>query len=74
MFNGIARGNLEKREFSLLERNRLLGYIYALKDPRDRKIFYIGQGVGNRMFEHFAEAESYLNNPTGIPSSTSVPS
>ena len=30
-------------------------YVYALVDPRDRKIFYIGKGKGNRIFQH-AEA------------------
>lgn len=27
-------------------------YIYALVDPRDQKIFYIGKGCGNRVFQH----------------------
>ena len=27
-------------------------YVYALVDPRDRKIFYIGKGKGNRIFQH----------------------
>lgn len=32
-------------------------YVYALWDPRDRKVFYVGQGTGSRVFEHFDEAD-----------------
>lgn len=35
-------------------------YIYALLDPRDNKIFYIGKGKGNRVFAHLNGA---LDNP-----------
>ena len=27
-------------------------YVYSLIDPRNRKVFYIGRGTGNRIFEH----------------------
>lgn len=27
-------------------------YVYSLVDPRDNKIFYIGKGCGNRVFQH----------------------
>lgn len=27
-------------------------YVYALTDPRDNRIFYIGKGKGNRIFQH----------------------
>lgn len=31
-------------------------YVYALRDPRDGKVFYIGKGTGNRINSHAAEA------------------
>ncbi|MDH8701649.1 hypothetical protein M2138_000998 [Dysgonomonadaceae bacterium PH5-43] len=27
-------------------------YVYVLVDPRDNKIFYVGKGIGNRVFAH----------------------
>lgn len=32
-------------------------YVYGLIDPRDNKIFYIGKGKGNRIFDHENEAK-----------------
>lgn len=31
-------------------------YVYCLVDPRDNRIFYVGKGRGNRVFEHVQEA------------------
>lgn len=31
-------------------------YVYCLVDPRDNKVFYIGKGFGNRVFQHANDA------------------
>ena len=31
-------------------------YVYALRDPQTRSIFYVGKGVGNRCFKHIKAA------------------
>jgi len=27
-------------------------YVYLLKDPRNREVFYVGKGCANRIFQH----------------------
>jgi hypothetical protein len=51
-----------QRNFDSLQKEKLGKYIYALRDPRDSKIFYVGQGINDRVFEHFGEAEYCLNS------------
>lgn len=43
-------------EFSQKTQEELKYYVYALIDPRDNKIFYIGKGNSNRIFSHINEA------------------
>jgi hypothetical protein len=31
-------------------------YVYALRDPRDSTVFYVGKGVGNRAYQHARHA------------------
>ena len=45
--------------FSQKVQEELGYYVYCLVDPRDMKIFYIGKGVGNRVFAHACDALEY---------------
>ena len=31
-------------------------YVYALIDPRSKNLFYVGKGLGNRLFMHLRDA------------------
>lgn len=44
------------QEFSQFTQEKLGHYVYALRDPRNRQIFYIGKGQGNRVFAHANQA------------------
>ena len=63
MYNKIVALN-DQRNFDPLQAQRLGNYVYALKDPRDNKIFYVGQGSSDRIFAHFSEADGLLNGTT----------
>ncbi len=43
-------------KFSIKTQEELKSYVYALIDPRDKKIFYVGKGIANRVFSHINEA------------------
>lgn len=32
-------------------------YVYVLRDPRNHRVFYVGKGVGSRVYAHVREAE-----------------
>lgn len=36
--------------------NKLAHYVYLLRDPSNQTVFYVGKGVGNRVFAHVANA------------------
>jgi hypothetical protein len=48
------------RQFDQPTIESLRYYVYALVDPRDAKVFYIGKGQGTRVFSHFAEVEQMI--------------
>lgn len=39
-------------EFSQKTKEELKYYVYALIDPRNNKIFYVGKGNSNRFFSY----------------------
>jgi hypothetical protein len=43
-------------KFSGIVEEKLEWYVYALIDPRDGRLFYIGKGTGSRVFAHAADA------------------
>lgn len=46
-----------QRSFDDIQIEYLGDYVYALKNPLDEKIFYVGVGVEHRIFHHFNEAD-----------------
>ena len=52
--------NMPYRKFDSVAAEKVLFYVYALRDPRNKEIFYVGKGKGNRWFEHIQEARSDL--------------
>lgn len=38
-------------------------YVYVLVDPRDNRIFYVGKGTGNRIYQH-AQAALVEDSPS----------
>jgi hypothetical protein len=44
------------KEFSQAVCEKIGYYVYILKDPRTSAIFYVGKGVGSRVFQHVSGA------------------
>jgi hypothetical protein len=48
--------NMNYQKFDEIAATKILYYVYALRDPRDKKVFYVGKGQKNRWFDHIKEA------------------
>ena len=45
------------KQFSKEVINKLKHYVYIYSDPETEEIFYVGKGVGNRVFSHLIDSE-----------------
>jgi hypothetical protein len=62
IYNGEATQMDLMTGFSQTTKEDLGYYVYALIDPRDSKIFYIGKGEGDRVFQHELEENDKAKN------------
>ncbi|MCA1025025.1 hypothetical protein LCM23_02905 [Cytobacillus kochii] len=46
-----------KKQFSKEVINQLKYYVYIYSDPETNEIFYVGKGIGNRVFSHLVSLE-----------------
>ena len=44
--------NMPKKTFTSYAREQLGHYVYALRNPLDGRVFYVGKGVDDRVFDH----------------------
>jgi hypothetical protein len=51
-------------KFDAKAAEKILFYVYALRDPRDQTIFYVGKGEENRWYDHIHEARTDLVKET----------
>lgn len=53
---------MEYQKFDDIAATKVGYYVYALRDPRDGTVFYVGKGVKNRWFDHIHAANSNLED------------
>ena len=54
---------IEYTQFDALAAEKIHWYVYALRDPRNNEVFYIGKGKRNRWFDHIHEARKKVDDP-----------
>lgn len=45
------------KQFSKEVINKLKYYVYIYSDPETDEIFYVGKGIGNRVFSHLTDTD-----------------
>lgn len=50
------------KQFSKEVINKIKYYVYIYSDPETEEIFYVGKGVGNRVFSHLTDSEDSEKN------------
>jgi hypothetical protein len=56
MKSSVSDNDSEKSKIPFDTRLALGFYVYALRDPRDGEVFYVGKGKGERILQHVTEA------------------
>ena len=54
------------KQFDSVAEQEIKFYVYALIDPRNKKIFYVGKGHGNRWYHHIKEANAADPNSASL--------
>lgn len=55
---------VQYKKFDDVAAKKIGYYVYALRDPRDGVVFYVGKGVGNRWHAHIIDARKKNNDET----------
>ncbi len=56
------------KQFSAATIDALGYYVYVLVDPLDNKVFYVGKGKGNRVFNHVEDVKKKMQQTLSITS------
>jgi hypothetical protein len=60
---GTSPMEIKYTQFDALAAEKIQWYVYALRDPRNNEVFYIGKGKRNRWFDHILEARKKFDDP-----------
>lgn len=52
------------KKFDSLAAEKIQWYVYALRDPRNKEVFYVGKGKDNRWFHHIKSAQEQHDDPS----------
>lgn len=58
--------NFTYEKFDDVAEKEIKYYVYALVDPRNKKVFYVGKGLGNRWYHHIKESNKLAENQSTL--------